>query len=124
MAVLTAIGMFRGSGGLDMLVRGLGPVCNAVGMPPETLPLALLRSLSGTGAFALMTDLTKSYGPDTLIGQVAGTMQGSSETTFYVLAVYFGAVGVTRSRHAISVGLLADIAGAVGSIVAVHWLLG
>lgn len=123
-AVLTAIGMFRGSGGLDMLVRGLGPVCNAVGMPPETLPLALLRSLSGTGAFALMTDLTKSYGPDTLIGQVAGTMQGSSETTFYVLAVYFGAVGVTRSRHAISVGLLADIAGAVGSIVAVHWLLG
>ena len=123
-AVLTAIGMFRGSGGLDMLVRGLGPVCNAVGMPPETLPLALLRSLSGTGAFALMTDLTKSYGPDTLIGQVAGTMQGSSETTFYVLAVYFGAVGVTRSRHAISVGLLADVAGAVGSIVAVHWLLG
>ncbi len=123
-AVLTAIGMFRGSGGLEMLVRGLGPMCNAVGMPPETLPLALLRSLSGTGAFALMTDLTKSHGPDTIIGQVAGTMQGSSETTFYVLAVYFGAVGVTRSRHAIGVGLLADLAGAVGSIVAVRWLLG
>ncbi|MEN9785399.1 MAG: hypothetical protein RLZZ299_663 [Pseudomonadota bacterium] len=122
-AVLAAVGMFRGSGGLGLLVSWLAPVCRAVGMPPEALPLALLRPLSGSGAFALTADLTRTYGPDSLIGQVAGTLQGSTETTFYVLAVYFGAVGVTRARHAVAAGLVADVMGAVGTLVAVHFLL-
>ncbi len=123
-AVLAAVGMFRGSGGLGMVVDVLRPVCLFVGMPPEVLPLALLRPLSGSGAFALTADLTRTYGPDTMVGQVAGTLQGSTETTFYVLAVYFGAVGITRTRHAAAIGLLADIMGAVGTLVAVHLLLG
>ncbi len=122
-AVLAAVGMFRGSGGLGLLVSWLAPICRAVGMPPEVLPLALLRPLSGSGAFALTAELTRTYGPDTRIGQVAGTLQGSTETTFYVLAVYFGAVGITRSRHAVAAGLVADAMGAVGTLVAVHFLL-
>jgi spore maturation protein SpmA len=123
-AVLAAVGMFRESGALGAMVGVLRPVCELVGVPPETLPLALLRPLSGSGAMALTTELTTTYGPDTLIGQVAGTLQGSTETTFYVLAVYFGAAGIQRSRHAAAIGLLADVTGAVGALIAVHLLLG
>jgi spore maturation protein B len=86
--------------------------------------LALLRPLSGSGAFALTTDLIKTHGPDTYIGQLASTLQGSTETTFYVLAVYFGSIAVIKSRHAVTVGLAADLAGALGSILAVKLLLG
>jgi spore maturation protein SpmA len=122
-AVLSAVAMFRESGALGAVVNVLRPFCEAVGMPPETLPLALLRPLSGSGATALTAELTTTYGPDTLIGQVAGTLQGSTETTFYVLAVYFGAVGIHRTRHAAGVGLVADVMGAVGTLLAVHLLL-
>lgn len=123
-AILTSVGMFRASGAMDYVVRGLAPVCSLVGFPAEVLPLAILRPLSGSGAFALMGELTKTYGPDTFIGQVAGTMQGTTETTFYVLAVYFGAVGVTRSRHAVLTGVLTDLAGVIASVFAVKLLLG
>lgn len=123
-AILVSVGMFRGSGGMEVLVRLLGPVCNAFGMPPEVLPLAILRPLSGSGAFALTGDLTKTYGPDSLIGQMAGTLQGSTETTFYVLAVYFGAVGILRSRHAVLVGVVADLVGIAAAVTAVHMLIG
>ena len=123
-AVLAAVGMFRASGALDGLVRMLGPVCSAVGLPAEVLPLAMLRPLSGSGAYALTLDLMKRHGPDSLVGQLAGTMQGSTETTFYVLAVYFGAVGVTRTRHAAFVGVIADLTGVIGSVLAVRLLLG
>jgi spore maturation protein SpmA len=122
-AILTAVGMFRASGAMDRLVGWFAPVVRVIGMPPEVLPLALLRPLSGSGAFALTGELTKTYGPDSLVGQVAGTLQGSTETTFYVLAVYFGAVGIVKSRHAVATGLLTDIAGAIGAILAVHWLI-
>lgn len=123
-AILASVGMFRASGAMEKVVAAAAPLCNLVGFPPEVLPLALLRPLSGSGAFALTGELTKTYGPDTFIGQLAGTLQGSTETTFYVLAVYFGAVGITKSRHAVATGLITDVAGAVGALVSVKVLLG
>lgn len=123
-AILTAVGMFRASGGLGRLVDLVGPAVRLIGMPPEVLPLALLRPLSGSGAYALTADITKTYGPDTLIANVAGTMQGTSETTFYVLAVYFGAVGVAKSRHAVATGVVSDLSGVLFAVAAVHLLLG
>jgi len=85
--------------------------------------LALLRPLTGSGAFAVTAELAKTHGPDSVIGLIATTMNGSTETTFYVLAVYFGSVGVTRARYAVAAGLTADVVGALMSVVAVHWLL-
>ena len=122
-AILAAVGMLRASGGLDRIVGVLSPFTSPLGLPGEVLPLALLRPLSGSGAFALMSDLTQTHGPDSYIGQLAGTMNGSSETTFYVLAVYFGSVGVLRSRHAVATGLISDLFGVIGSIIAVKLLL-
>ncbi len=123
-AILVAVAMFRWSGGMELFVRGLAPVAEAVGMPPEVLPLAMLRPLSGSGAFALTAELTKTYGPDSFIANVAGTLQGTTETTFYVLAVYFGAVGVRRYRHAVATGLASDISGMLASVFFVRWLIG
>ena len=123
-AILSAVGMLRASGGMATLVRLVGPVTSALGLPAELVPLALLRPLSGSGAFALTAELIDTHGPDTLIGQLASTMYGASETTFYVLAVYFGSVGIHRYRHAMWAGLAADLAGVVGSVLAVRLLLG
>lgn len=123
-AILVAVAMFRWSGGMEIFVRGLAPIAQAVGMPPEVLPLALLRPLSGSGAYALTAELTKTYGPDSLIANIAGTLQGTTETTFYVLAVYFGAVGVRRYRHAVATGLASDISGMLASVFFVRWLIG
>ena len=122
-AILTAVGMLRASGGLDAFVKLVAPAMNLIGMPPEVLPLALLRPLSGSGAYALTTELTTNYGPDTFIAQVAGTMQGTTETTFYVLAVYFGAVQVLKTRHAVPTGLVSDISGVLAAVAACHWLI-
>jgi spore maturation protein B len=120
--ILVAIGMFRGSGAMDLLMAGLRPVVAPVGFPPELLPLAILRSLTGSGSLAFTTDLVKTYGADSLIARTAATMYGSSETTFYVLAVYFGAVGVRRTRHAVPAALLADIVAAVAAVAVCAWL--
>jgi len=122
--ILSAVGMLRASGGLDAMVRVLAPVTSLIGMPAEVLPLALLRPLSGSGAFGLTAELVKTHGPDSPIGVLASTLNGSTETTFYVLAVYFGSVGVQRSRHAVPTGLAADLAGALASVLAVRLLLG
>ncbi len=122
-AILTAVGMFRASGGMDRLVALLGPVVAPLGMPAEALPLALLRPLSGSGAFALTGEITKTYGPDSHIALVVGTMQGTTETTFYVLAVYFGAIGITKLRHAVPTGICSDLSGVIASVLAVNWLL-
>ena len=105
-AMLVAIGIFRASGALELMIAVLGPATNLIGMPPETLAMALMRPLSGSGSLGIMTELMKVHGPDSLIGIMASTMYGSSETTFYVLAVYFGAVGVKNTRHAVPTGLL------------------
>jgi spore maturation protein SpmA len=115
-AILVAIGMFRASGAMDYLIVLLEPITSLVGMPPEVLPMALIRPLSGTGAFAIMSALINED-PNSYVSFVASVMQGSTETTFYVLAVYFGASGTTKIRHALPAALLADVAGLVGSCI-------
>ncbi|HXX64820.1 MAG TPA: spore maturation protein [Bacteroidota bacterium] len=121
-AMLVAIGIFRASGALDLVTSLVAPVTSALGMPPETLPMALMRPLSGSGSLGIMTELMKVHGPDSLIGVMASTMYGSSETTFYVLAVYFGAVGIKNTRHALPVGIIADIAGMLAAVWIVNVL--
>ena len=120
--ILVAIGMFRGSGAMDLLTAGLRPIAAATGFPAELLPLAILRSLSGSGSLAFATDLIKTHGPDSLIGRMAATLYGSSETTFYVLAVYFGAVGVRRTRHAVPAALIGDAVAAIATVAVCAWL--
>ncbi|TVQ45526.1 MAG: spore maturation protein [Gloeocapsa sp. DLM2.Bin57] len=109
-AILVAIAMFRASGAMDILINLLDPYTNLINMPPETLPMALIRPLSGSGALGVMTELLEQS-PDSYPAFVASVMMGSTETTFYVLAVYFGSVGIINMRHAIIAGLLADLAG-------------
>jgi spore maturation protein B len=116
-AILVAIGMFRASGAMDYFVMLLSPITNLIGMPAETLPVALMRPLSGSGSLGLATELIKTHGPDSFIGRLASVIYGSTETTFYVLAVYFGAVGIKRTRHALPAGLVADATGIVMAVV-------
>jgi len=115
-AILVAVGMFRASGALDLLLNFLSPVLNLIGFPPENLPLALMRPLSGSGSLGLLTDVVNEHGADSIYSKIGATMFGSSETTFYVLAVYFGSIGVTRSRHALVAGLTADMVGALAAV--------
>jgi spore maturation protein B len=120
--ILVAIGMFRGSGAMDLLTAALRPIVAPIGFPPELVPLGILRSLTGSGSLAFTTDLIKSHGPDSVIGRTAATMYGSTETTFYVLAVYFGAVGVTRTRHAVPAALVSDIVAALAAALVCAWM--
>jgi spore maturation protein SpmA len=116
-AILVAIGMFREAGGIEMIAKALKPALDAVGFPTELLPMALVRPLSGSGTLGLFSDIVKEFGPDSLLARTAGTIFGSTETTFYVIAVYFGAVAVKRTRHAVPAGLIADAVGIVASII-------
>jgi spore maturation protein B len=120
--ILVAIGMFRASGAMDMLTAALAPAMNAIRFPAELFPLAVLRSLSGSGSLALTTDIIHRSGPDSLLARMAATMYGGSETTFYVLAVYFGAVGVKRTRHAIPASLVGDVVAAVVAVAVCGWM--
>ncbi|MFO0996417.1 MAG: nucleoside recognition domain-containing protein [Alphaproteobacteria bacterium] len=124
-AILVAIGMVRASGAMDLLVKPLGQLTAYLGLPPEALTLAVLRSFSGSGAYGYLASLLRdpSIGPDSHLGYLVSTIQGSSETTFYVLAVYFGAVGIRRVRHALMVGIIGDVAGALFSASACGLLL-
>jgi spore maturation protein B len=122
--MLFAIGIFRASGAMDLLVLIISPITNFIGMPADTLPMALMRPLSGSGSLGIMTELMKAHGPDSFVGVLASTMYGSSETTFYVLAVYFGSVNINNSRHAVPVGLLADLAGMLGAVFICRILFG
>lgn len=119
-AMLVAIGIFRASGAMDILSIIFSPITNLINMPAETLPMALTRPLSGSGALGVMSEIIKTNGPDSLIGRMVAVMMGSGETTFYVLAVYFGSVSVTRTRHAVPAGIVADIAGILASV----WVTG
>ncbi|MBK9128663.1 MAG: spore maturation protein [Phycisphaerales bacterium] len=114
-AILVAIGMFRVSGALDFLVELLGPYTTAIGMPPETLPVALMRPLSGSGALGVMSDLVKQD-PDSLTSRIASTMFGSTDTTLYIIALYFGSVRIRKIRHAMLAGLVADLAGVLSAV--------
>ncbi len=109
-AIIFAIGMFRASGAMEWLSSTLSPVLALIGMPAEVLPMAIVRPLTGSGSVAIVADLADQFGTDSLITRMAATMFGSTETTFYVIAVYFGAVGVSKTRHAVPAGLLADAA--------------
>ena len=115
-AILVAIGMFRASGALEILLTTMAPFLTYIGFPPENLPLALMRPLSGSGSLGLLTDLINEHGPDSLIAKIGATMFGSTETTFYVLAVYFGSVGIRKTRHALAAGLFADLVGVLSAV--------
>lgn len=123
-AMLVAIGIFRAGGAMDWLVYVLHPITNFIGMPAEALPMALMRPLSGSGSLGIMAEIMSVHGPDSLIGIMVSTFYGSTETTFYVLAVYFGAVNIRKIRHALSAGLIADIAGILAAVFIVRLLFG
>ena len=123
-AVVVALGMLRASGAMEGLASLLAPLTDAVGIPASVLPMVLVRPLSGGAALGVVADVLRSDGPDSYAGRLVSVMAGSTETTFYVLAVYFGAVGVTRYRQALPAALLADLAGFAASVVAVRLLFG
>ncbi len=123
-AILVAVGMFRAAGGIEMLAQVLGPALGAIGFPTELLPMAFMRPLSGSGSLGVLTDIAAVHGADSFLARTAGTIFGSSETTFYVLAVYFGSVGVVRPRHALPAGLVADAVGITMSVIVCRIMFG
>jgi spore maturation protein SpmA len=125
-AVLVAVAMFRASGLLDLLIRAIDPVTSRIGFPAEALPMALLRPLSGSGAFGVMAEIVNNprIGPDSFVGNLVCTLQGSTETTFYVLTLYYGAVGVRHMRYTLAACLIADLAGFAGATAACHLFFG
>jgi len=116
-AILVAVGIFRAAGGIDILTRLLSPVLDLIGLPPQVLPLVLVRPMSGSAATGLFAEIVKACGPDSYAANLAGTILGGTETTLYVLAVYFGSVAIRKGRHALAAGLLADAAGVAASLV-------
>lgn len=121
-AIIVGISMLRASGAIEMIAQVLAPVLNVFNVPADTLPLMLVRSLSGSGALGIFSDIANNLGPDSYATKLAAIMLGSSETTFYVLAVYFGAVGITKIRYALVIGLLADLIGIIAAISVCNWL--
>lgn len=122
--LLTAVSMLRASGAMEALTALFAPLLARLGIPPELTPLMLIRPVSGNGALAVGSDLMQTYGPDSYTGRVAAVMLGSTETTFYTIAVYFGSAGITRTRHTIPAALTADLAGFAASALAVRLLFG
>ncbi len=114
--MMVAIGLFRDSGAMELLGNMLTPLLKILGIPVEVLPLAIMRPVSGSSALAITTEIMKANGPDSLLGRMAATMQGSTDTTLFILAVYFGAVGIKKTRHALTVGLFADAVGILAAI--------
>jgi spore maturation protein SpmB len=123
-AILVAMGMFRAAGGIDIISKALAPAMEWVGFPSPLLPMVLMRPLSGSGTLGLFAELVKQYGPDSLISRTGGTIFGSTETTFYVLAVYFGSVGVKRTRYALPAGIVADTVGVIASVILCRMVFG
>lgn len=115
-AMMVAVSIFRASGALDDSVNYLQPLLLFLGVPPELVPLAVMRPLSGTGALGLTTEILNTQGPDSLVGRIASTVLGSTDTTFYVLTVYFGAVGISKPRYSVAVGLIGDLVGFFGAV--------
>jgi len=123
-AILFAIGMFRASGAMDFMADALQPVLALVGFPAEVLPMAIIRPLTGSGSAGLVAEMIQQYGEDSIFVKMAAVMFGSTETTFYVVAVYFGAVNIKKTRHAVPAGLTADIAAMLIAVWTVRLLFG
>ena len=119
-ALLPAVYMLRASGALELAANALAPVLEAVGIPPETVGLMLVRPVSGSAALGVGAELIETYGPDSLVGRTAAVMLGSTETTFYTIAVYFGAAGIVKTRYAVPAALCADLAGFLAAAWAVR----
>ena len=117
--LIVAVSMFRASGALELFTNLLSPLTNLIRLPRDVVPLALLKPVSGSGSIALVNDILQNSGPDSLSGRIASVMAGSTETTFYVLTVYFGAVGIKNFRYALACALLADLVGMVASVAVV-----
>lgn len=122
--MLVAISVFRASGALELVGHALSPVTGFIGAPPEILPLAFMRPLSGSAVLGLSAELMKVYGPDSFVGRLASVMQGTTDTTFFVLTIYFGAVGIKKYRYSPITGLSADISGFLASLYICHKLFG
>ena len=120
-AILFAIAMFRASGAMDFILDGLRQPLSWIGCPPEVLPMAITRPLSGSGSVPIFADAVNTYGADSIFTKISGTIFGSTETTFYVIAVYFGAVGVKRTRHALPAGLIADASAVLLAVYIGQW---
>ncbi len=123
-AILFAIAMFRASGALDFMIEGLRPMLGWLGVPAELVPMMIVRPLTGSGSAAIVVDMISQFGEDSVLVKMAATMFGSTETTFYVIAVYFGAVNVKKTRHAVPAGLLADFAAVFASVYIIRWMFG
>lgn len=121
-AMMVAVSVFRESGALELFMGYLRPFFQYLHIPAEIVPMALLRPISGTGSMSVMMDIFQNYGPDSLFGIMASILQGSSDTTLYVLTVYFGSVGIRNARYAVKVGLLSDLAAAIFSVMVVYWI--
>ncbi|CDZ24297.1 hypothetical protein CCDG5_1182 [[Clostridium] cellulosi] len=122
--LMMAVEMFKASGAMDFIVSAFAPIGKALNFPSEVIPLAIMRPISGSGSLTVFESLLKTYGPDSFIGRVASVMQGSTETTFYTVAVYYGSVGVTKTRHTLPAALSADFIGFIMSIISVKLILG
>jgi len=122
--MIVSISILRSSGALEAFISFISPALILIGVPPEIIPLALIRPISGSAAIGMTTELISTYGPDSFIGRLASTMQGSADTTLYILTVYFGAVGIKKMRYALKVGLLADLVGIIASIIIVNMVFG
>ncbi|HHV28374.1 MAG TPA: spore maturation protein [Clostridium sp.] len=114
--LMVAVGVFRASGALDLLVYVVKPVADLLRIPKDALPLVFLRPISGSASLAMLSDIFNVHGPDSFVGRVASTLMGSTETIFYTLAVYFGAVGIKNIRHTLAAALIADFAGILAAV--------
>lgn len=123
-AILVAIAMFRASGAMAVISGWLAPLFHWLGIPPDILTMAMMRPLTGSGSVGVLADLIHQHGEDSLVVKIAATMFGSTETTFYVIAVYFGSVAIRRTGYAVQVGLLADLAGFIAAVLVCLWLFG
>jgi spore maturation protein B len=123
-AMLVAVNIFRVSGAMDLFIGLFAPILKTIGIPPDLIPLGVMRPLSGSGSLGLMTEILDTYGPDSLTGRIASTVLGSTDTTFYILTVYFGAVGISKPRYSVLVGLIGDITGFLGSVYICQRLFG
>lgn len=124
LGMMVAIAILRSSGALDAFIGLIAPLLMKVGIPPDVVPLAIVRPISGTAALGLTTELTEIHGPDSLLGRIAATMQGTTDTTLYILTVYFGAIGIKKTGYALKVGLLADLVGILAAIYIVKLVFG